>query len=275
LNSKKARQSVVLFCYFCNMILDYIKYLIQAKDEHSLHSPFVFEFYTKVAKTQKHNLENYATIEDLRKQLLDDERIIQIVDFGAGSKLNLSNTRKIKDIAKNSQKSPKLGQFLHRIIAFYNYKNILDLGTSLGLTTAYLSNKNTDNQIHSFEGCPETAKIAQENFDKLSLTHIEIIVGNIDETLPEKSKKISNLDFVFFDANHRYEPTIRYFEQCLTKAHEGSCFVFDDIYWSDEMKQAWQYIKNHSEVTISIDLFWIGIVFFRKKQPKQHYILKF
>lgn len=255
------------------MIYDYIKYLLQAKDEYSLHSPFLFEFYTKVVK-DKNILHRFQEIERLRKQLFQDGRIIQITDFGAGSKLNLSNTRKVKDIAKNSQKSPKIGQFLHRIVAFYNYKNILDLGTSLGLTTAYLSKINTDSQILSFEGCPETAKIAQENFDKLSLKNIEIVVGNIDETLPKKLKEISNLDFVFFDANHRYEPTVRYFEQCLEKAHERSCFVFDDIYWSDEMKQAWQFIKNHPSVTVSLDVFWLGIVFFHKKQVKQDFVLK-
>jgi predicted O-methyltransferase YrrM len=256
------------------MILDYIKYLLKAKDEYSIHSPFLFEFYTKVVN-DKSISEGFQEIEDLRKQLLVDERMIEITDFGAGSKLNLLNKRKIKDIAKNSQKPPKLGQFLHRIIKFYQYKNILDLGTSFGLTTAYLSSQSFDNQVISFEGCPETAKIALENFEKLALKNIDIIVGNIDETLPEKLKEISNLDFVFFDANHRYEPTVRYFEQCFIKAHEGSCFVFDDIYWSEEMKEAWQTIQKHSAVTISIDLFWVGIVFFRKKQPKQHYILKF
>ena len=256
------------------MIYDYIKYLFKAKDEYSLHSPFLFEFYTKVVN-DKSISSGFQEIEGLRKQLLYDERIIQIADFGAGSKLNLSNNRKIKDIAKNSQKSPKLGQFLHRIIEFYNYKNILDLGTSFGLTTAYLSSEIDDNQIITFEGCPETAKVAQENFDKLFLKNIEIVVGNIDQTLPEKLKEISSLDFVFFDANHRFEPTIRYFEQCLAKTHGGSCFVFDDIYWSNEMKEAWQYIKNHPSVTVTLDFFWLGIVFFNKKQVKQNFVLKF
>lgn len=256
------------------MIYDYIKYLFKAKDEYSLHSPFLFEFYTKIVKDKNNSL-RYQKIEDLRKQLLRDERVISITDFGAGSKLNLSNERKIKDIAKNSQKSPKLGQLFHRIIEFYQYRNILDLGTSFGLTTAYLSSQTIDNQIVTFEGCPETAKVAQENFDKLTLKNIEIIVGNIDETLPEKLKEMPSLDFVFFDANHRYEPTIRYFEQCLTKVHEGSCFVFDDIYWSEEMKQAWEYIKNHPSVTVSLDFFWVGMVFFHQKQIKQDFVLKF
>ena len=256
------------------MIYDYIKYLLKAKDEYSLHSPFLFEFYTKVVKDKSISY-SFQEIEGLRKQLLQYERIIQITDFGAGSKLYLSNNRKIKDIAKNSQKSPKLGQFLHRIIEFYNYKNVLDLGTSFGLTTAYLSSEIDDNQIITFEGCPETAKVAQENFDKLFLKNIEIVVGNIDQTLPEKLKEISSLDFVFFDANHRFEPTIRYFEQCLAKTHGGSCFVFDDIYWSNEMKEAWQYIKNHPSVTVTLDFFWLGIVFFNKKQVKQNFVLKF
>jgi predicted O-methyltransferase YrrM len=257
------------------MILEYIKYLLKAKDEHSLHSPFVFEFYTKVLKTQKHNLKNYATIENLRKQLLKDKRIVNITDFGAGAKTNKSIQRTVEDIAKKSLKKPSLAQLFYRIIKFYDYKNILDLGTSLGLTTAYLAIVEADSQVVSFEGCSETAKIAKENFDILSLKNIEIVVGNIDETLPEKLGKISNLDFVFFDANHRYEPTIRYFEECLSKTHEGSCFIFDDIYWSEEMKQAWRTIQKDEVVTISIDLFWVGIVFFRKKQPKQHFILKF
>lgn len=274
MNSKKARQSVVLFCYFCSMILDYIKYLLKAKDEHSLHSPFVFEFYTKVLKDKTHYTE-YDKIEILRKQLLKDKRIVNITDFGAGAKTNKSIQRTVEDIAKKSLKKPSLAQLFFRIIRFYQYKNILDLGTSLGLTTAYLGKANNGIKLKSFEGCAETAKAAQENFNKLSLKNIEIIVGNIDETLPEELKEFINLDFVFFDANHRYEPTIRYFEQCLTKAHEESCFIFDDIYWSEEMKQAWQAIQKHRAVTVSIDLFWVGIVFFRKKQPKQHYILKF
>jgi len=256
------------------MILDYIKYFFKAKDEHSLHSPFVFEFYTQVLKDETHSTE-YDEIENLRKQLLSDNRIVKITDFGAGAKTNKSIQRTVEDIARKSLKKPSLAQLFFRIIKFYEYKNILDLGTSLGLTTAYLGKANSEVKLKSFEGCSETAKIAQENFYKLSLENIEIIVGNIDETLPEKLKGISSLDFVFFDANHRYEPTIRYFKQCITKTHDESCFVFDDIYWSEEMKKAWQTIQNHESVSISIDLFWVGIVFFRKKQPKQHFVLKF
>lgn len=256
------------------MISDYIKYLLKAKSEHSLHSPFLFDFYTKVLK-DKTIYPACNAIESLRKKLLKDQRKINITDFGAGSKFNSGNTRKIKDIARRSQKRPKLAKLFYRIIQYYHFKNIIDLGTSLGLTTSYLAINNADSKVFSFEGCPVTAKVAQENFDKLSFNNIEIIVGNIDKTLPEKLKNISNIDLVFFDANHRFEPTMRYFQLCLSKINDNSCFIFDDIYWSGEMKQAWQEIKNNSSVTVSIDLFWVGIVFFRKKQPKQEFVLKF
>lgn len=256
------------------MIIDYIKYLLKAKDEHSLHSPFVFEFYTKILK-DKTNYAEYDEIETLRKELLNNKRIVNITDFGAGAKMNKSIQRTVEDIAKKSLKKPSLAQLFFRIIKFYQYKNVLDLGTSLGLTTAYLGKANSEVKLKSFEGCAETSEIAQENFYKLSLENIEIIVGNIDETLPGKLKETLSLDFVFFDANHRYEPTMSYFEQCRAKAHDESCFIFDDIYWSDEMKQAWQTIQKHESVSVSIDLFWVGIVFFRKKQPKQHFVLKF
>ena len=256
------------------MILDYIKYLLKAKDEHSLHSPFVFDFYTKILK-DKTLYKEYTEIETLRKILLSDNRIININDFGAGAKTNKSIQRTVNDIAQKSLKKPHLAQFFYRIIKYYQYSSILDLGTSLGLTTAYLGKANQVTSLKSFEGCGETAKIAQETFDKLSLNNIEIITGNIDETLPRELQKIQKLDFVFFDANHRYEPTIRYFEQCLSRAQEDSCFIFDDIYWSEEMKQAWTTIQNHESVSVSIDFFWVGIVFFRKKQPKQHFVLKF
>lgn len=256
------------------MIPDFIKYLFQAKNEHSLHSPFLFDFYLKVLKGS--TVENdFLAIEELRKKMLSDEREIEITDFGAGSKISRSNRRRIRDIARNSQKSARLAQLFYRVIRYYNYHTILDLGTSLGITTAYIAKANQAGKVYTFEGCPATATIAQENFSQLNLTNTELIIGNLNDTLPEQLKKIEKIDFAFFDANHQYEPTIAYFEQCLAKSVDESCFIFDDIYWSDGMKKAWDYIRNHPQVTVSIDIFWVGIVFFRKKQPKQHFVLRF
>ena len=256
------------------MILDYLKYLFRAGNEHSLHSPFLFEFYLKVLKDSAPQ-NDYLQIEALRKKLLADEREIAITDFGAGSKLNQSNKRKVKDIAKNSQKSARLAQLFYRIIKYYNYQTILDLGTSLGVTTAYLAKANPQAKVYTFEGCPNTAHLATENFKDLGIGNIETIVGDLNQTLAQQLNKIDKIDFAFFDANHRYEPTIDYFEKCLSKIHDDTCFIFDDIYWSEDMKKAWEFIKNHEQVVVTIDIFWVGIVFFRKKQPKQHFVLRF
>lgn len=256
------------------MILDYLKYLFLAGNEHSLHSPFLFEFYLKVLKDSA--LENdFLAIESLREKLLSDIREVEITDLGAGSKLNQSNKRRIKDIARNSQKPAKLAQLFYRIIKYYDYRTILDLGTSLGVTTAYLAKANLSGKVYTFEGCPNTAQIAKENFSDLGVRNIEIIVGDLNNTLQTQLEKIDKIDFAFFDANHRYEPTIEYFEKCLSKVNDDTCFIFDDIYWSSDMKKAWQYIRNHPQVSVSIDIFWVGIVFFRKKQPKQHFVLRF
>ncbi len=258
------------------MYFDYLKFLLNSKNEHSLHSPFLFDFYTKVVKI-KYNPIEFEQIEGLRKRLLNDKREIEITDFGAGSKsisTNKRNLRKISKIASKSAKSQHLAQLFYRIIQYFGYKSIIDLGTSLGLTTSYQALATSGGKVISFEGCPNIAQIAQSNFHELDLKNIELVIGNIDQTLLEKVEKVKQIDFAFFDANHRIEPTLRYFEICLTKVHEDSCFVFDDIYWSDEMREAWAKIKNHPSVTLTIDLFWVGIVFFRKKQPKQHYILR-
>lgn len=256
------------------MIKYYFQFLFSSKNEHSLHSPFVFELYTKIIQA-KTKFSIFEEIENLRKKLLKNRTIIEITDFGAGSRIYKTNQREIRQIAKSAEKNPKFGKLLFRLIHHFKPSTILDLGTSLGITTIYESIAYDNSKIFTFEGCPATAEIAKHNFEELACKNIEIIVGNIDETLPQKLAQIQQIDFAFFDANHRYEPTIKYFEQCLEKVTEKSVFVFDDIHWSEEMHEAWQVIKNHPQVMISIDLFYVGLIFFRKNQPKQEFVLRF
>jgi hypothetical protein len=256
------------------MIKYYFQFLFASKNEHSIHSPFVFELYTKIIQA-KTKFSVFEEIENLRKKLLKNRTNIEITDFGAGSRIYKTNQREIRQIAKSAEKNPKFGKLLFRLIKYFEPNIIFDLGTSLGITTIYESKAYESSKIFTFEGCPATATIAEQNFEELVCKNIEIIVGNIDETLPLKLAQIEYLPFAFFDANHRFEPTVRYFEQCLEKATEQSVFVFDDIHWSEEMHEAWQVIKNHSRVMISIDLFYVGLIFFRKNQPKQEFVLRF
>ncbi|WP_215238772.1 O-methyltransferase [Dyadobacter helix] len=258
------------------MITSYLKFLLRSGNAHSIHSPFLFELYTKVISPGKDQKPVYELIRQLRKAMLSNNDTIAVLDLGAGSRVNRSNIRKIKSIAKNAEKPEKFGRLFYRLIQHFQPKTILELGTSLGITTLYLAKAKPDSQVVSFEGCPETAKIAKENFVKAGSENISVILGNIDETLPAELKRLnSKIDFAYFDANHRYEPTMRYFETCLPYATGESLFIFDDIYWSEEMKKAWEDIKSHPEVTLTVDLFWIGLVFFRKTQAREHFVLRF
>jgi len=255
------------------MFLDFLKYYLKAGNAHSIHSPFLFELYTKVYRDFSLNAD-FERVEKLRSALKSDTRLIRVEDMGAGSRLNDTSERTVADIARKSLKSPFWCRFFYRLIRHYGYKNILELGTSLGITTSYLSLAAPDGKVWTMEGCENTLKVARENFDQLHLQNILPVNGNIDLCLEDVLEKSGPLDFVLFDANHRYQPTLDYFGQCYARAGENSVFVFDDIYWSAEMKKAWQEICADPRVSLSADFFHIGLIFFRKGVEKQHFVLK-
>jgi predicted O-methyltransferase YrrM len=255
------------------LLFKFVSYKINASNAkgHGVHSPFVYEFIRKVL-LDKRKYYAYDAIEYCRKDLLKDKRVLHIEDFGAGSRLRKANQRTVKEIAHSSLKPKKFSQLLFRIVNHYQPSNILELGTSLGITSAYLASAKDDAKVYTMEGSNEIAAIAHLNFQKLKLKNISIITGNFDVTLPPFLNKQKNIDFIFIDGNHRLEPTIRYFEMLLPKLNEHSILIFDDIHWSEEMELAWKQIQEHSEVTVTIDLFFIGLVFFRKENKvKQHF----
>lgn len=242
-------------------------------NEHSLHSPFLYKFYTEVVKG-KSNTQDSA-IEELRKQLLRNETIIEIEEMGAGSRLNSSNTRKINEIAKHSATPTQFSLLLSRIIQHYNFKKVVELGTSLGLNTAYLAKSNKEVKVTTFEGSGTIAELALQHFEQLGLSNIEVVMGNIDQTLELWLATSTKIDLAYLDANHRYEPTIRYFELLLPKMNQQGIIILDDIHWSKEMNQAWNDLKHHPQVSLSIDLFEGGILFLNPEIPKDQYILSF
>ncbi|MEP7320245.1 MAG: class I SAM-dependent methyltransferase [Panacibacter sp.] len=260
------------------LALKYVRYWLTASNGkgHAIHSPFVFEFVTEVLNDDRYYY-CYTTIEQLRENLKLNTTELVLEDYGAGSRVHASYNRKIGAIASSSLKPKKFAQLLFRMVNFYQPKNILELGTSLGITTSYLASADINIPVVTMEGAKAVASVARENFRKLQLGNIEIIEGNFDDTLPSViSRQNCSVDFAFIDGNHREEPTIRYFEQLLLNTNERSILVFDDIHWSSEMEAAWEYIKAHSSVTLTIDLFYIGIVFFRKEQKvKQHFCVRF
>ncbi len=255
----------------------YLSYYLSASNGkgHGMHSPFIFHFITKVLNEKKHYKE-FETVEALRKEMLEDETVLNIRDFGAGSSITKTNQRTISSIAKNAAKPKKFGQLLFRMVKAYQPETILELGTSLGITTSYLSLAKPDARLITMEGANEVAGIASKNFKESGLGNITIEQGNFDNTLPVVIHGLSSVDFAFLDGNHRQQPTENYFYQLLSKINNHSILVFDDIHWSKEMAAAWDTIKSHPSVRCTIDLFFIGIVFFRPEfHEKQHFTIRF
>ncbi len=253
---------------------DYLLHRLKAKGRHGIHSPFVYRLIDSVIYDFKAK-KVYEAIENRRKSLIIDNRIISVTDLGAGSHVNNNRQKKIGDIAKNALKPAKLAQLLYRLAADSKPRNIIELGTCLGITTLYLQQGAPTAKIYTLEGCPQTAGVASESFTATNAESVNLITGNFDDTLPPVINTLSELDFVFIDGNHQKEATLKYFNWCLPKVNENTVLIFDDIYWSEGMKEAWNQIKANPQVTVTIDLFWIGLVYFKPGQAKEDFYLRF
>ena len=211
----------------------------------------------------------FDNITSLKKELERNYLEIEVTDFGAGSKVFKTNKRRIADIASKAGISKKRGKLLAKTVAYFKPHHILEIGSSLGISTSYMALGNPMAEITTMEGCPTIAAIAKENYAKLGYRNINMIVGRFEDTL-DSAIKNQAFDLIFFDGNHQKEPTISYFEKCLKAAHEDSIFVFDDIHWTAEMEAAWDHIRNHKKVTLSVDTYKWGLVFFHKGRVKEH-----
>lgn len=242
---------------------------------HGMHSPFVFDFILNVLNNGKY-YDPPAEIEQLRKKLLADKRIIEVEDLGAGSRTGIAKQKSISQIARSALKPKRYAGALFRLARHYQPQSVVELGTSLGITTAYFSKAASGADITSIEGSKAVHDIARENLSVLQCHNVQQVQGNFDLVLEEVLQKYQTIDLGYIDGNHRYEPTILYFHQFLEKTNTGTILVFDDIHWSEEMEQAWEEIKNHPAVQYTIDIFFLGFVFFRKEfKVKQDFVVRF
>jgi len=254
--------------------ISFLKHRIKAKTRHGIHSPFVFRLIDQViydfrAKTV------YQDIEQLRVDLLPDERQISITEAGKASNFNQNKQRQISSVVKEVLKPARLDQLIHRLVADQKPGNIIELGACLGITTAYLAKAAPEARIFSIEKYSDTIAIARENLQKLNIRNVELLSGNVEELLPKLLKEIPELDFIVIGGNNSEEATLNYFKWCFPKMTEHSMMVFEDIYRSKEIKLAWNEIKSNPEVSVTIDMFWIGLVFFRKAQRKEDFKIRF
>lgn len=252
-------------------IIQYIKFLLKSTNQHGVHSPFVYDLVTKCFYDKTpHSV--YSKLLMYRKRLLETKELITIKDFGSGSRIFKSNSRAINAIAKTSGTTLKRAKLLYRIAHYLKPKHSLELGTSLGIATQAIALGHEQNKITSIEGCPNISKVAKQQLSDFDIKNVSLKTGKFETIIPKLTT--NNYDLIFFDGNHNKSATLDYFNILIEKAHNDSVFIFDDIHWSKDMLEAWETIKSHPKVTITIDTFFWGFVFFRKEQAKENFNIR-
>jgi predicted O-methyltransferase YrrM len=254
----------------------YLRYLVNSGSRHSVHSPFVYTLVDTVFRNHKDN-QAFQAIAKLRHLLLHKSQVIEITDFGSGANHKEYSHRfeRVASIVQNSSVSEKYGRLLFRLVEYFMPQEIIELGTSVGLSTLYMALANPDARVYTVEGCSTKSEQAAANFKAMQVSNIEQNIGRFDLVLPDLVKQVGKLDFAYIDGNHTYRATIENFETLLHIAHNETIFVFDDIHWSAGMQKAWNEIIDNERVTVSIDLFRFGIVFMRKELSKQKFVIRF
>jgi predicted O-methyltransferase YrrM len=254
---------------------EFFAYLIKKphRGGHGIHSPFLFSFVNEVVYAPQTNNEAINSIIKLTKQLSKDQQILEIEDLGAGSRTMPFKTRKVADIARRSSSSPKFGKWLQRCVAHLQPQTIIELGTCLGIGSAYLAIGNPQAAVYTIEGSESLRQVALQNFNKLGIKNITTYQGNFNATLPVLLKQCGTFDLAYVDGNHQKDATLQYFEQLTHYANERSVIIFDDIRWSEGMAKAWLEICRNRQVTLSLDFFRFGIVFFNPKLQKEHFTI--
>lgn len=253
-----------------NIGFEYIKYRWKAKGRHGIHSPFVFDLMDKCLKIQ-YDKEDYENLNDLFSALKMDPRSIEVQDFGAGSK-KLSKIRAVPKIFKRSSSNGRYGKLLYQLSKFYQFKTVLEFGTSLGVGTSYIQLGSPKAKITTVEACENTRELALESFEMLELENIESIRSTFVEFIEDKPN--IKFDLIYIDGHHDGEALLKYMNALEENSHDETVFILDDIRWSDSMFKAWNKVVNDDRYHVTLDFFRFGIVVPRKHQIKEHFTLK-
>lgn len=255
-----------------HLFKSYLKFIWNSTNAHGVHSPFVFHLVQKCFY-DKTNYSEYSVLEKYRNSLLQNKNTIVVTDFGAGSRIFKSNTRPINEIAKNAGISKERAKLLFRIVNYFQPKTILEIGTSLGLATSALA-LNDFSAVTTLEGCPNTMKQCQLQLQKFNINNVTCIITEFSKQLTTYNLQPTTYNLIYFDGNHSKKATLEYFELLLPTIDNETVWIFDDIHWSQEMEEAWELIKKHPKVTVTVDTFQWGIVFFRSEQVKEDFIVR-
>lgn len=253
-----------------HFVKSYLQFLKDSSNQHGVHSPFVYSLVTQCFYNRKKN-ESYAKLAEYRKSMLQDHTVISVTDYGAGSRVFKSNHRKVSAIAQNAGATAKRIRLLARCMEYFKPTSVLELGTSVGIGTAALATI-PSTKVISLEGCPATAAVAQKQLQDFGFSNVDVVVGRFRESITKQLP--ASYDVIYFDGNHSKKATLEYVQLLVPTTHNDTLWIFDDIHWSLEMTEAWEEIKKMDQVRVTIDCFWLGFVFFRKEQEKEHFTIR-
>lgn len=251
----------------------FLNFYRKAQTLYDVHSPRIADYLLSVVEDQR-TFYAFPSIELYRKRILEDHTELPIIDLGAGSKVNTNPIRTVSDIARSTPVPPRVGRRLFKTVHFFKPQTMIELGTSLGISTMYQSAARPSSALYSLEGNPAVAEYTKRQCQQMGLPSIKVVTGHFDDTLPQLLEKLNRVDYAFIDGNHQYEPTLQYTQWLLSRTHSESIILIADIYWSDDMKRAWEALKDWPEVRASIDLYDFGILLFSPSfRQKQHWTL--
>ncbi len=247
------------------LIKHYIRHFFQAhRKGHGIHSPFAYQLCEEVFYNT-HPFYELKRLRDLRQSLGKNNTVLTVEDFGAGSKVFKSNERVVNQLVKSGTSSVKQSEILYRLSNFLNAKTSLELGSSIGLNALYLATVNSSHKVVSIEGSAELAAFASKLAKDHHCSNLEIKHAKFDEILPTLLPQLQSIDLLYIDGNHTYEATMRYLQLALPYMSKTGVVVLDDIYWSQGMTKAWKEACELPQVTLSIDGFYFGMLFFREE----------
>ena len=250
----------------------YFWYLLTARHRwgYGLHSPFMYDFCRQVL--WRSNREALFRVRSRVRALKKDTRMVACPDDpGAGSAVLSSDGEPVGRIVGRSSVSYKYGKVLYAAARVFNPSTILELGASVGISTMYLCEGAPQADVYTIEACREKLAVCRENARLLGHDHLHPVQGSFAKVVPGLLRGISSPDIVFIDGDHRKDKVLEYFEQIVPHLQHDSLVIFDDIHWSKEMTRAWEILTTHPGVKVSVDLFRVGILLFRRELSPQRF----
>jgi predicted O-methyltransferase YrrM len=252
-------------------IVHFLRYQVKAKHRkgRGIHSPFVFDLVNKVL-SDRSVYDEYHFFQQVLDSLRQTKASVEVQDIGSPSLTFKNRNRLVSRLLSRSSVDAATGRLLFRLCRYYKPENIIELGTSIGLSALFMAKGSPGSRITTIEGNTALAAFAQSLFRKYRVKETDVRQGLFDEILPGIKSEKKSPRLVFIDGNHTYHATMKYFHFFSDWMEEGF-LLFHDIHWSMGMTKAWKEIQKHPKSVVTIDLFKCGIVILNRTITPGHY----